>query len=125
MKITTVSHLHGETIVEHAFPEEYDELMGAVGALTPVLRPASPFTTSGRPPTPKRHMRGIRGHRRFALLPVDQNGMNVELDSRLRPFGWERQPFAATETRGRLDAALKGDFAKNRVFVEVEFGNSA
>ena len=125
MKVQTESHLHGETIVEHAFPTEYDELLEAVAGLKPVLRKAEPFTPTGRPPTPKRHKRQIRGQRKFALLPVDQNGMNVELEDKLRPFGWERQPFASAAATGRLDTALKGDFAKNRVFVEVEFGNSA
>ena len=51
--------------------------------------------------------------------------MNAELDELLRPQGWLRQPFAAVEVDGRLDTSLRGDFAKNRVFVEVEFGNSA
>jgi hypothetical protein len=126
VKIETASHLHGEVIAEHAFPVEHDSLLDCLGRTPIPLRPLSGFRASGRPLEPKRHMRSIHGQRRASLLPVDQAGLNDEIDRQLRLDGWERQPVASGPLAGpNTPLNLKGDFVKNRVFIEVEFGNVA
>ncbi len=126
MKITSESHLFGETIAEHGFPSEYDELLDVLGGITVPLREAEPFTERGRPATPKRQVKRITGRRAFALFPVDQAALNRHLEDRLRQIGWTAEPVAAGQPLGTpADLSLRGDFAKKGVFVEVEFGNSA
>jgi hypothetical protein len=126
VRIETASHLHGEVILEHAFPEAYDSLIGTLGSLTIPLRPGGDFRDSGRPLSPKRHMRSIRGRRLPFLLPVDQAALNRELDRTLREAGWTSQPVASGAMAGDdAPLGLKGDFYRGGVFVEVEFGNIA
>jgi hypothetical protein len=52
--------------------------------------------------------------------------MNLELRTAFRSAGWTKEPVAAGPMAGP-DAPLylRGDFVRNRVFVEVEFGNVA
>jgi hypothetical protein len=125
LRIESESHLHGEVIAEHAFPEEHDSLLGVLGGLDIPLRAAGPFTSTGRPLRPKRHTRTIGGSRKPFLLPVDQAEMNKAIDSALRSEGWTTQPIASGSFAAEAPSALKGDFVRNRVFVEVEFGNIA
>lgn len=126
MNIESASHLHGETIVEHAFPFEYEELLDVFGGVDLPLRPAEPFTATGRPATPKRQMKQIGGQRAHALFPIDQAALNRALHDRLRDHAWLTEPVAAGKPLGTpADVSLRGDFAKEGVFVEVEFGNSA
>ena len=126
MKVTSSSHLYGETIIRYGFPEEYEELLEVLAAIEVPLRAAGPFTTRGRPATPKRQRRKIAGQERYVLMPIDQKHLNAKIDEALRVKDWTRQPFAAREAIGTpLDSSLKGDFSKNGVFVEVEFGNAA
>jgi hypothetical protein len=126
LKISSQSHLFGETIIEHAFAREYDEIVGLMGSTEIPLRHAEPFTATGRPATPKRQMKSIGGMRSFALFPVDQPRLNMLLHDRLRELGWDTEPVAAGRPLGTpADVSLRGDFAKEQVFVEVEFGNSA
>ncbi len=122
----TDSHLHGEVIVEHAFPQEHGSILEVLGAAAIPLRPADEFTRSGRPLKPKRHSRAIGGVRRPFLLPVDQAQLNAGLDAAFRPQGWQPQPIAAgAMIGGDTPLGLRGDFVRNRVFIEVEFGNAA
>ena len=124
MRYKTESHLHALTILEGEFADEWKDLRLAFEALRPTLRDAAPFTDNARPLTPKRHKRSLEGKSRYALLPIDQNGMNTQLAGELR--GWRRQPFVLGRTiGGEIDTHLKGDFERNGVFVEVEFGNAA
>lgn len=124
--IKTESHLHGEVILENAFPAEYASLMGTLNGLSIPLRTVDEFTASGRPLSPKRHMRSIGGKRLPFILPVDQAALNGELNGSFRDAGWTNQPVASGTLAG-ADAplGLKGDFHRNGVFVEVEFGNIA
>jgi hypothetical protein len=126
MRIVTVSHLYGEIVAEHGFPTEYDSLLSALGSLDPPLRPLAGFKSSGRPLQPKRHARTIAGQKKPFLLPVDQAALNRHLDETLRTDGWQSQPVASSELiSGAAPLGLRGDFVRNRVFVEVEFGNVA
>lgn len=90
------------------------------------MRPSGPFTAKGRPATPKRQTKPIGGKKAFALFPIDQGSLNIYLRDRLRTDGWSTEPVAAGHAIGTpADLALRGDFASEGVFVEVEFGNSA
>ena len=126
MKLHTVSHQYAENILETAFRDEWEQLLEVFGRVDPLLRPAEPFTETARPKTPKRQRRRLGGKERYALLPIDQVGLNDALDASLVQLGWNRQPFVLGETLGTpLDSYLKGDFERSGVYVEVEFGNTA
>ena len=60
------------------------------------------------------------------MLPIDQSLLNLEIETRLAALGWTSQPYALEAVTGqKLPTFLQGDFAKDKVFVEVEFGNNA
>lgn len=121
------SHLHGEIILQHGFPAEYDSLTAVLASVPIPLRPAREFRATGRPKEPKRHSRKIGGTERPFLLPVDQAALNKSLETALRADGWIAQPVAAGAMvgAGGPPRKWKGDFFRNEVFVEVEFGNVA
>jgi hypothetical protein len=120
------SHLHGDVIAEHSFPLEYDSLIGLIGALEIPLRDAGPFRDTGRPLSPKRHVRSIGGLKKPFLLPVDQGALNGAIKKQLRAEGWSTEPVASGGlVAGDERLGLRGDFARGKVFVEVEFGNAA
>jgi hypothetical protein len=121
------SHLHGEIILQHGFPQEYDSLTSTLASLPTPLRPVGQFKATGRPKDPKRHERKIGGIERPFLLPVDQAALNKSLETALRAEGWTPQPVATGEVIGGAGPPRKwkGDFVRNEVFVEVEFGNVA
>ncbi len=100
LKIASESHLFGETIVEHGFPHEYDELIDALGGAEVPLRVAEPFTAAGRPATPKRQAKRFGGKRGYALFPVDQAALNLHLHDQLRDRGWNAEPVAAGRPLG-------------------------
>ena len=108
------------------FASEWKALQDILKNAPLPLRAAGPFTATGRPMTPKRQTRVLAGKRALALLPIDQVALNAYLDASLGALGWDRQPLVLGSSFGaELDSYLKGDFALNGVFVEVEFGNTA
>ena len=120
------SHQFAETVLEGRFRDEWQEIRDVLGTLDVPLRTAGPYTSQGRPKTPKRQMRKYGGRRDNILLPVDQSEMNRRIDVAMVERGWRRQPWVLVDQEGRpIDTRLKGDFEKNGVFVEVEFGNVA
>ena len=121
------SHMFGGTILEHKFPDQYGDLLEVLGHLQLPLRESQPFKEVGRPLTPKRQFRSIGGHRKLAMFPIDQGALNVELSKQLRARGWDSEPIASGDpaTAHLVGTGLKGDFVKNHVFIEVEFGNVA
>jgi hypothetical protein len=127
MPIQMESHLHGEIILQHGFPKEYDSLTSTLSSLQIPLRPIGEFRATGRPKDPKRHSRKIGGAEKPFLLPVDQGALNKSLETVLRTDGWTAQPVATGELTGGAGPPRKwkGDFFRNDVFVEVEFGNVA
>src|SRR5574340_987994 len=110
------SHLHAETILEGEFRAEWEQLRDVLGSVEAPLRASGPFMT-GRGGAPKRQRRG--GQKAYAMFPIDQSALNQRLDIDLRGLGWQRQPFAAGSTGGPQLSELKGDFARNGIFVEI------
>jgi hypothetical protein len=126
MRMRVESHRHAEVILEGRFFEEWQEVRDVLGMLDVPLRPAGPYTRTGRPKTPKRQRRDYAGRSDNILLPVHQSEMNRRIDAALIAHGWKRQPWVLVDERGDpVDTRLRGDFEKNAVFVEVEFGNVA
>jgi hypothetical protein len=119
------SHMFGGTILRYDFQEEYGDFLDVLSNVELPLRESLPFRTS-RPSTPKRQKRKIGGQTEYAF-PIDQGPLNLELDQQLRDRNWTTQPIAGIEpaTAGIRGPRLKGDFVKNGIFVEIEFGNVA
>ncbi len=120
------SHQYAETVLQGKFRDEWEELLDVIGTLEVPLRPAGPFTRTGRPKSPKRQSRVIGGRRASALMPVDQAEMNKRIRGTLSGLGWNAEPYILIDREGQpIDTRLRGDFEKAGVFVEVEFGNVA
>lgn len=127
MRFESRSHLYAETVLRYDFPEVYRDLVEVLGGMEAPLRSAGPFKT-GRPSVPKRQRVHARGSSRFALFPIDQDALNRSISAALRERGWKAEPVATagmTVPEGVGPLHLKGDFVKQDVFVEVEFGNMA
>jgi hypothetical protein len=125
MHLEHSSHLFGQTIIREHFPNEYTQLLFALENTELPLRPAGPFTT-GRGGAPKRQSRRVAGgEKRKLLLPANMPRLNEIYDEVLRAEDWTPQPYAADDVFAVTGSQSKGDFAKNGVFVEVEFGNTA
>ena len=126
MRMRVESHRYAEEVLEARFRDEWQEVRDVLGTLEVPLRPAGPYTRQGRPKTPKRQSRAFGGRRANVLLPIDQSAMNGVIDDALVRLGWSRQPWVLVDRDGHpIDTRLRGDFEKNGVFVEVEFGNVA
>jgi hypothetical protein len=105
------------------FPGPYGDVRQILSNLPVALRKAEPFSSES-PVVPKRQRRSIGGKSAYCLMPVHQANMNRAIEAAMRP-NWEKAPYAAVPVGARVDTALRGDFVRERVFVEVEFGNSA
>lgn len=125
--LTTIrSHQYAETVLQGQFRDEWEQLLDVLGTLDVPLRPLGPYTRTGRPKSPKRQFRQIRGKRASALMPVDQAKMNRLIRDSLASLDWNAEPYILIDREGRpIDTRLRGDFEKSGVFVEVEFGNVA
>lgn len=120
------SHIFGGSIARNDFPDHASEILAALEGLEIPFGPSDPFTTTGRPKTPKRQKVKIGGVEKPAIFPVTQRGLNQQLKSAFRDRGWAGEPIAVGKTGGFSEKlGLKGDFVKTGVFVEVEFGNVA
>lgn len=126
-------HLHSDsyqfaaTIMEQHFATEAAELRLAIESLNveECLNPSGPYNPDSRPMVPKAHMRNIGGHDALVPLPISQKEMNKRLKKLLAPLGWQKEPVVDEDDVMDTKTRLRGDFYKNRVFVEVEFGNVA
>jgi hypothetical protein len=125
MRIDFAEHLFGKTILREHFSKEFDSLESALISTPLPLRKASPFTKTGRPTTPKRQSRKFKGTWKEMLLPANLPALNEVLDAKLRSEGWGRQPYAGDPLLKATKDRSRGDFFRNEVFVEVEFGNTA
>jgi hypothetical protein len=118
-------HRDADAILEGRFSSAWTELRETLAEISPPLRAAEPFTLGKRPDTPKRH-KVKTSPVTYRMLPIDQSELNFEIDRRLKTLGWKSQPYAIEAVTGeKLPTFLQGDFAKQSVFVEVEFGNQA
>jgi hypothetical protein len=125
MELRFATHIFADVILRSAFPNEYDELLSTLRSIPIPLNPPAPFS-DGRPKVPKRQRKTIRGANKYLLKPVSQKELNEKIAAGLGELGWTSQPVAAREhINGLSTAGLRGDFVKNKVFVEIEFGNVA
>jgi hypothetical protein len=124
MKPTLVfaRHQYADTILRHEFRTTYEELISVFEEVDIPLNPTEPFS-NGRPSVPKRHKDKSKKVR-YILKPVSQHDWNDILAKKLQDKGWASQPIAIGDEKTK-QTKQKGDFAKDKVFVEVEFGNSA
>ena len=127
MRVVSTHHQHGQTICEHDFPDEASSLVNTLSLLEPPVYQIDGFDETSRPKKPKRQMRPLPGvGRKPFLMPVDQSSMNKAISRALRTDGWSSEPVAAGPMASpETPLGLKGDFVRNGVFVEVEFGNVA
>jgi hypothetical protein len=115
-------HQYAETILRHRFESAFNELLEVLENVDIPLNPTGPYAT-GRPKVPKRHRVSSKGQQ-YLLKPISQRDWNSALDSALRHLHWTSQPLANTGASA-TPTKQKGDFAKDGIFVEVEFGNIA
>jgi hypothetical protein len=93
------SYRFAQEVLENspAFQPAYNEIMDVFSRLVPLSR--------------------IGGNARF---PIDQKRMNKWIDGQFRSIpGWEYHPRITDNTK------LEGDFKKDRIQIEVQFGNMA
>ena len=92
-----------EVLASPAFKPARDEAYQILSRLPPISRGEEPWSKK-------------KPHDRF---PVDQDGMNRWLDAQFKPLGWEFHPRIVPGTK------LEGDYRKDRIQLEVQFGNMA
>lgn len=127
MRLVFAHHQHGRTICENDYPAEAASLVSVLSMLEPPVYPLDGFDENSRPKKPKRQMRPLPGlGKKPFLMPVNQSAMNRAISEALRGDGWGSEPVAAGPMASpTTPLGLKGDFVRNGVFVEVEFGNVA
>ncbi|HEX5324601.1 MAG TPA: BglII/BstYI family type II restriction endonuclease [Capsulimonadaceae bacterium] len=103
----TYSYRHAEAILRHEFSSEMAEIEEAVAAVqwVPII-----------PPRPR-----IRNGRTVAVIAINQAQTNLRFEAEFEARGWQKHPYIVSEADSRLAA----DFKKNRIQVEVQFGNMA
>lgn len=123
------SHIKGELIAS-SHPDAYADLIQVLQGLRieECLNPFEPYK-EGRGGVPKAQAFKAAGAGFLAPRPISQVLMNSRIADGLRSRGWAEQPLVDRRAL-MLEAAhkptlLKGDFFKDRVLVEVEFGNAA
>lgn len=92
-----------EVLASPAFSQAYGELVQAFQDLPPVRRGSAPWSKKKPHPT----------------FPVDQDGMNRWLDDRFQQLNWIHHPRITSGTK------LEGDYRKDRIQIECQFGNMA
>lgn len=126
MKLEYLSYRFADAVLQHSFPEEYREVVEILTAApVPLLHPAKDPRQGGVKRRKREPRKGDAGPRYF-FLPVDQVSLNSHLDGEFTPpkRGWEYHPLVV-EGEGGPQTGLKADYRKNRVQVEVQFGNMA
>lgn len=100
-RTTLASHQYAEIVLEGQFRDEWEESLDVFGTLDVPLRPAGPYTRTGRPKSPKRQVRVNGGVRASALMPVDQAEMSRRIREALAGLGWSPEPYPARPARPR------------------------
>jgi len=107
VKLKTFSYRFAEEILDNEkFEKEKNEIIRI-------------FETSKVPKleTPKRRKRG----KKQMIFTTDQKKFNKELDKAFSQLDWKVQPQITEDNVTRI----KADFNKNRIQIEVQFGNMA
>jgi hypothetical protein len=108
------------------FAATFEELRDAITGTDIPLREVGPFSSRERQKVPKRQRKTKQGVSADRLLPIHQARWNDAIKRSLQGRGWTSQPLAAgIDDVPMSEALLVGDFVKNGIFVEVEFGNAA
>jgi hypothetical protein len=115
MEFSTFSHTYGESIVKRHFRSEAKEILAVIASASIPIRDK----------VKKQSVSSRAGKDVYKLYPADLPSLNSILDEELRDRNWDRQPYASEDVFALTGDRSKGDFVKNGVFVEVEFGNTA
>lgn len=73
----------------------------------------------------RRATKAAPGIDRYFFFPINQSGLNRQLEDGLRPLGWEIRPYIIDPAKAGPRTRLAADFKKGRLQVEVQFGNMA
>lgn len=112
MKITTYSYRFAEAVLKDAaFLKAYKHLVDVLKAVTPPLYSVKKV---------KVRKRG-KGSARF--FPVDQKQLNKDIEASMT--GWEIRPLVVKGGGSGPVTNIRSDFKKDRIQVEVQFGNMA
>jgi len=95
-----------EVLSSEKFVKSKDEAIDILGRLPSIKVGEEPWSLPQKKP-------------KKAKFPVDQNAMNRWLDDQFEQVRWERHPRIVNGTN------LEGDYRKDRIQIEVQFGNMA
>ena len=126
MRLELFSYRFADAVLEHSFPHEYRDVLEVLSAApVPLLDPAKAPGKGGVKRRDRGPRKGDLGPR-YLFLPVDQVALNRYLDGEFtaEKRAWEHHPLVV-EGEGGPQTGLKADYKKNRVQVEVQFGNMA
>jgi len=114
LNITKYSYRFAEAVLsDSAFRPSVEELLAVLRAAQPTLYPVERVKIRSR------------GRGPIQALPVDQKELNRLIESQM-PKGWEIRPLVVSrENSAGPTTNIKSDFKKNRIQVEVQFGNMA
>ena len=121
MKLRFHDYRYADAVLNHpSFKGAKAELIEILqGAKVPLLDPNELNSRKGGV------KRRTRGGRHF-FLPVDQKRLNTKLETAFKDKGWDIHPPIVNPARtGGPRIRLAADFKKDRLQVEVQFGNMA
>lgn len=122
MKLRFHDYRYADAVLKHeTFKSSRDELIAILEAAdVPLLNPNELVSRKGGV------KRRGRGGKRYFFLPVDQKELNRRLDAAFDAKGWAVHPLIVDLQRsGGPRTRLAADFKKDRLQVEVQFGNMA
>ncbi len=128
MRLELFPYRFADAVLEHSsFKGVKDEVLTILAnASVPLLDPDNPDAKSGGVKHRKRKGLKADTRPRWFFLPVDQKALNVYLDEEFKRAGWTLQPPVVNETTvAGQETRLRADYKKNRVQVEMQFGNMA
>jgi len=121
MKITAFSYRYAEAVMDAPELQHLKrDIVDVFSAATVPLLPVAKVKVR------RRKARKVDAGPRFFCLPVDQTALNLQLDVAMAKRGWEVHPrIVEAGKKGGPQTALKADYRKAKVQVEVQFGNMA
>lgn len=110
-----------EVLQSPAFVQAKDEIIDILANAPVPLLPAERAKKRRRDP-----LRGGSGLPRYFFLPTDQEALNQHLSNEFIRRRWEYQPLIVRVGEGQeQEPETRADFRKNRVQIEIQFGNMA